>query len=97
MLCRDWQEPRVSERPTYSFGDVRTARTEPRLSEAVKKSGTDLSAVRQMPENAIARPGAAVCPVDFFTASEDSVHAAIQYVVHEQADSMAVLQVPSPR
>ena len=49
--------------------------SEPRASEAVKKSGTDLSAVRQMPENAIARPGAAVCPVDFFTASQlDFIH-----------------------
>jgi len=52
--------------------DARIAGTEPRAQEAVEKFGTDLSAVRQVPEKATARRGAAVCPVNFFSAPQAS-------------------------
>src|SRR6185437_11987328 len=53
------QAPAPEVVPVRSYRQCRSQRSREKIN------GTDLSAVRQMLENAIARPGAAVCPVDF--------------------------------
>src|SRR6185437_12976248 len=54
------QAPTPEVVPVRSYRQCRSQRSREKIN------GTDLSAVRQMPENAIARPGAASVPLIFY-------------------------------